>query len=153
MEKKIIYKKWWVWLIIIIAVGSIAGGRMKKADITHITKYEWNLKDTKKDKIVFDDGTEKEYRYVVLGVENKNNDLKAGEYVLKTNENSQALFMIFITNEYYETVSEIPDEYDFDMVQGLNNLETEIDLKKRTIFIFMPKLQWSRENICKCKII
>lgn len=130
MEKKTIYKKWWVWLIIIIVVGSIAGGRMKKADITHITKYEWNLKDTKKDKIVFDDGTEKEYRYVVLGVENKNNDLKAGEYEISTNENPKTTFMIYITNEYYEKPSEIPDTYEFDMVQGFDSSKITVQLEK-----------------------
>lgn len=129
MEKKPIYKKWWFWLIIILVIGSIIGGGTSKNSTMYITKYEWNLKDTKKDKIVFDDGTEKEYKYVVLGVENKNNDLKSGEYILKTNDNSKASFMIFITNEYYETVSEIPDEYGFDMVQGFNNLEAEINVK------------------------
>lgn len=151
MEKKTIYKKWWVWLIIIIVVGSIAGGRMKKADITHITKYEWNLKDTKKDKIVFDDGTEKEYRYVVLGVENKNNDLKAGEYEISTNENPKATFMIYITNEYYEKPSEIPDTYEFDMVQGFDSSKITVQLEKGQ-FLYLCQNYNGQGNISVKKI-
>ena len=130
MEKKAIYKKWWFWLIIIILIIGILGGGKKQEEKMYITNYEWNLKDTKKDIAVFDDGLEKEYKYIVLGVENQKNDLEAGTYILKTNNNSQASFMIFITNEFYENASKIPDTYNFDMVQGLDNSEIEISLNK-----------------------
>ena len=96
----------------------------------YIKKYEWNIKDAKinNDHILND----KDYKYVILGVENQNGDLESGEYIIKTNGNKKASFMIYITNEYYESDSDIPETYGAftAMVQGINNSDYTATLNK-----------------------
>ena len=122
---KNIIKKWWFWLIIILILGSIIGGinkdniNVKESNIYN-SKYEWNYKDAK---------TEELNKFVVLGIENQNGDLEAGEYTIKTNNNKEASFTIIITNQYYEKISEIPGTYD-GIVQGFDNSEYSTKLIK-----------------------
>lgn len=125
-----IYKKWWFWVGIILIIALIAPTTETKKEETmnYLTKYTWDLKDTKTDKVVFYNG-EEEYKYVVLGIENNNKDLKSGEYIFKTNDNSKASFMIYVTDEYYEKPSEIPEKYMYEMVQGFDNSEVTLNLK------------------------
>lgn len=129
------YQKWWFWLIAALLILGIIGGAMEKTEETnvevekYISKYEWNLKDTKIGEAKYDDGTSEDYKYVVLGVENKDGDLEAGEYIIKTNDNSKASFMIYITDQYYEKDSDIPNTYD-GMVQGFDKSEYSAKLTK-----------------------
>ena len=119
-EKKSVYTKWWFWVIIILILGGIGSTMNVEPKIQYISKYEWNLKDTK---------TEADNKYVVLGVENSNGDLEAGEYLIKTNDNSKASFVIIIADKYYETLEEIPGTYD-GMVQGFDKSEYIATLNK-----------------------
>ena len=124
---KEIYKKWWFWIIMVLIVGSIAGGKYNKS--IYKTKYEWNLKDTKTSETKYDNGDIETFKYVVLGVENQVNDLESGEYIIKTNDNSQASFIVYITNEFYKDISNLPEPY-LGMVQGFDKSSLEIKLEK-----------------------
>lgn len=124
---KKITKKWWFWALVILLVMGF-GASLKKDK--YITKYEWKDKDTKTDTVEFDDGSKEEYKYIVLGVENKDKDLESGEYIIKTKDSKKASFMIYVTNEYYENAEDIPDTYTFDMVQGYGVEETTVKLEK-----------------------
>lgn len=129
-DNKEVYKKWWFWVIILLIglTTFFCQGQVQednKKEIKYITHYEWNLTDSKIDSIIPGD----EYKYVVLGVENESKDLKSGEYILKTNDNKYASFVIYVTDEYYEKPSEIPDKYTFNMVQGYDNSEVILNLK------------------------
>lgn len=121
------YKKWWFWIIVVLILGSIAGGKYNNSK--YKTKYEWNLKDTRTSEIEFDNGDIETFKYVVLGVENQETDLETGEYIVKTNDNSQASFMIYVTNEFYEDVSGLPEPY-LGIVQGFDNSELTVKLEK-----------------------
>lgn len=124
------YEKWWFWIIIVvILVAILGGGSMETKNVSTNTEtsqtqyknnYEWNLKDTK---------TNNDYKYVVLGVENENGDLESGEYLIKTNNNSKASFVIYVTDQYYEKDTDIPDDYD-GMVQGFDKSECSVNLIK-----------------------
>ena len=124
---KEIYKKWWFWAIVVLIVGSIAGGKYNKS--IYKTKYEWNLKDTKTSEIKYDNGTTETFKYIVLGVENQEADLETGEYIIKTNDNSQASFIVYVTDEFYEDVSNLPEPY-FGIIQGFDNSELTVKLEK-----------------------
>lgn len=117
---KQIYKKWWFWLIIILILGGIGSTMKVEPETKYISKYEWNLNDTK---------TEEDSKYVVLSVENEDGDLESGEYTIKTNDNNKASFVIIITDKYYESIKEIPGTYD-GMVQGFDNSEYTATLNK-----------------------
>lgn len=121
------YQKWWFWtIIVVLLVAGIIGGTMEETEKTNSnqthykTKYEWDLKDAK---------TNNDYKYVVLGIENKDGDLESGEYLIKTNDNSKASFVIYITDQYYESDLEIPNTYD-GMVQGFDKSEYTATLEK-----------------------
>lgn len=113
-----IYKKWWFWVIIVLVVVAILGGN--KTETKYKTSYQWDYKTA----IV-----EEDYKYIILGVENQDNDLEAGEYNIKTNDNSQASFMIYITDKVYEKTTDIPEPY-FGMVQGFDKSELNVKLEK-----------------------
>ena len=124
---KEIYKKWWFWVIVVLIVGAMIGGTHNK--VIYRTKYEWNLKDTKISEIKFDNADIEKFKYVVLGVENKESDLESGEYIVKTNDNSQASFIIYVTNKFYEDTSTLPEPY-LGIVQGFDNSELTVELEK-----------------------
>lgn len=144
-EKKETYKKYWFWIIIgILFILGIIGVTMEKTEQietnqvktnevksqSYITGYEWKLKDTKIGQATFNNGSTKNYKYIVLGVENQDNDLESGEYIIKTNDNSKASFMIYITNNYYENIEDISENYYEGMVQGFDKSEISVKLKK-----------------------
>lgn len=151
MNKKI-FKKWWFGVIIVLVIGFIFGPKENIKGENYILSYTWNLKDTKIDTTIpFDDGTVEEYKYVVLGIENNQKDLKSGKYEISTNENPKATFMIYITNEYYEKPSEIPDTYEFDMVQGFDSSKITVQLEKGQ-FLYLCQNYNGQGNISVKKI-
>ena len=56
-------------------------------------------------------------------------DLETGEYIIKTNDNSQASFIVYVTDEFYEDVSNLPEPY-FGIIQGFDNSELTVKLEK-----------------------
>lgn len=126
---KMILDKPWVWIILVIFIIIIGVNMNRTKTNKYITKYEWNLKDCKNSEMKFDNEDIKEFKFVVLGVENKDKDLESGEYIIKTNDNSKASFVIYITNEYYEKISDLPEPY-YGMVQGFDKSEFNIKLEK-----------------------
>ena len=111
-----IYKKWWFWVIVILVIGVIAGGQAKKNNNSspYITKYEWNLADTKTFEMDFD-GETVTTPYVLLEVENKDGDLQAGEYNVKSND-SKSTFLLNITDKTFADLNNLP--YPDEMIQG-----------------------------------
>lgn len=127
-----IYKRWWFWLIIVLVIafiGSRQGMKQKESSSPYISSYEWNLEDAKTSYLESDLGGSDPYKYVVLGVENKDKDLQAGEYTIKTNSNTKATFMIYIVDTYYKDAKDLPEPY-ADMVQGWDSSTATIKLNK-----------------------
>lgn len=146
---KDIYKKWWFWLIILVIIGLIAGGQQKRQEkeannSPYITKYEWTQNDVKYSEIMYDNGETEYPAYVVLGCENKDKDLQAGEYTIRTSGDDKATFIIYITDEFYEDAKDLPEPYT-DMVQGFNNSTADVKLNKGQ-YIYLVKGSTGSDN-------
>ena len=143
---KDIYKKWWFWVIVVVLLGLIIGGQNKRnsQNSPYINKYEWSLNDVKTTEMVYDNGDIENVSYVVLGVENKDKDLQAGEYTIKTAGDSNATFIIYVTDTYYEDAKDLPEPYT-DMVQGYNNSTAEIKANKGQ-YIYLVKGSTGSDN-------
>lgn len=135
---KDIYKKWWFWVIILVIIGLIAGGQQKKQanNSPYITNYEWTQTDAKYSEMMYDTGEIESMPYVVLGCENKDKDLQAGEYTVRTSGDDKATFVIYVTDKYYEDAKDLPEPYT-DMVQGFNNNTVDIKLNKGQYIYFV----------------
>lgn len=137
---KDIYKKWWFWVIILAIIGLIAGGQQKRNQETnnspYISKYEWTQTDAKYSEIMYDTGEIESMPYVVLGCENKDKDLQAGEYEVRTSGDNAATFIIYVTDKYYDDAKDLPEPYT-DMVQGFNNSTADIKLNKGQYIYFV----------------
>lgn len=137
------YRKKWFWILMsFILILACIGGIQEKTKETnkqedtqfidnfkYIMKYQWNIKDAKDGIMVFDDGTKEEYKYVILGVENVEGDLQSGEYVIKTNDNPKASFVVYVVDKYYDSDLDIPNAYE-GIVQGFNHSEITVKLNK-----------------------
>lgn len=143
---KDIYKKWWFWVIVVVLLGLIIGGQNKRnsQNSPYINKYEWSLNDVKTTEIVYDNGDIENVSYVVLGVENKDKDLQAGEYTVKTAGDNNATFIIYVADRYYEDAKDLPEPYT-DMVQGYNNSTAEIKANKGQ-YIYLVKGSAGSDN-------
>lgn len=143
-------KKWWFWVIIIIIIALVSpegqkneetinknskvetskAEEQKTEEISYETSFDWNSKNTKVTTMEFNNGDIDNYTYAVLGIENKKGDLKAGEYTIKTNDNQKSSFLIYVTDKYYENPNDIEETYYYDMIQGLSNSETTVNVTK-----------------------
>lgn len=143
---KDIYKKWWFWVIVVVLLGLIIGGQNKRnsQNSPYINKYEWSLNDVKTTEIVYDNGDIENVSYVVLGVENKDKDLQAGEYTVKTAGDNNSTFIIYVTDKFYEDAKDLPEPYT-DMIQGYNNSTVDIKLNKGQ-YIYLVKSSTGSEN-------
>lgn len=134
MDKKIYQKKWFIPIVVILFILGIIGIITEQKESTmdssvhYINSYEWKLKDTKETKIKFNNGDEEMCKYVVIGVENKSNDLESGKYVIQTNDNKEASFMIYVSSTIEENI--IPEDDYVGMVQGFDHSKVDVELKK-----------------------
>lgn len=145
---KDIYKKWWFWVIVIIILGAIIGGQNKKTETKeennspYITKYEWNISDTKTFDFTYSNGDTEQMRYVVLGVENKDKDLQVGEYNIKTDGVDKSSFIIYVTDKYYENANDLPEPYT-DMVQDTNSSVVKLEKGQ---YLYLVKASTGSDN-------
>ena len=126
---KNLIKKWWFWLIVVIVLVIIVGGQNKKTESNspYINKYEWNNENSSIHYVEYENGTTMPVHYVVLGVENKDGDLQAGEYKVRVPK-EESIFLLTKADKEYKNIEELP-AYDI-MLPDLDKTEETITLEK-----------------------
>lgn len=128
--KKLV-KKWWFWVIVILLIGGIAGSQSKKQEVNnspYISKYEWNINETKTYDMKYGTGDVEQVHYVLFGVENKDGDLQAGEYKVWTNNVDKSVFLLTVVDKEYNDLMELPVQ-DL-MIPEFEKTEDTIKLEK-----------------------
>ena len=103
-------KKWWFWLIVVLVAAILFCSPRPKEESNnspYISKYEWNMNNTQTYEADFDLDKET-LHYVLLEIENKEGDLQAGEYKVRTDGSNNSTFLINVTDKKYDDLNELP---------------------------------------------
>lgn len=121
-----------VVILSIILLGSVLN-KEKTSNETiephYINQYVWNIKDVQHFEMDFDIMKE-QMNYVVLGCENKDGDLEAGNYEIRTNLEEGAGFNIYVTNNIYENPNDLDENENIGLVSSFDDSRINANLKK-----------------------
>lgn len=131
MEKKPIYKKWWFWLIIVLVVGSIAGG--KKSNITNV-----NATKNMKESIFLEGSNGREFYNILCDV--------AGVKSTEAQDTGETLIYETVDNSYSIEVESNKETNEINYVR-LMAFEKE---NYENLFLAISRLEYENNNKEQC---